>query len=103
MQEPKPAAALAALYAYESKVPQIALTKAEGLANHYSADATTAKYFTLHQTADVTHAAVWRTLIDKEVAADPGAAEAALESAERAAQGLWIALDGVERERQSRR
>jgi pyrroloquinoline-quinone synthase len=103
MQESTPAAALAALYAYESKVPQIALTKAEGLANHYSADATTAKYFTLHQTADVAHAAVWRDLIDKEVAADPGAAEAALESAERAAQALWMALDGVERERQSRR
>jgi pyrroloquinoline-quinone synthase len=103
MQEPKPAAALAALYAYESKVPQIALTKAEGLANHYSADAPTAKYFTVHQTADVAHAAVWRNLIDKEVAADPGAAEAALESAERAAQALWMALDGVERERQSRR
>lgn len=103
MQEPKPAAAMAALYAYESKVPQIAVTKAEGLASHYSADAATAKYFTLHQTADVAHAAVWRELIDKELGADPAAADAALESAERAAQALWMALDGVERERQSRR
>ncbi|HEV2576175.1 MAG TPA: CADD family putative folate metabolism protein [Acidobacteriaceae bacterium] len=103
MQEPKAAAAMAALYAYESKVPQIAATKAEGLANHYSADATTAKYFTLHQTADVAHAAVWRDLIDKELASDPTAGDAALDSAERAAQALWIALDGVERERQSRR
>jgi pyrroloquinoline-quinone synthase len=103
MQEPKPAAAMAALYAYESKVPQIAVTKAEGLAKHYSADAATAKYFTLHQTADVAHAAVWRELIDKELAADPLAADAALESAERAARALWTALDGVERERQSRR
>lgn len=103
MQEPKPAAALAALYAYESKVPQIAATKAEGLATHYSAGAATAKYFTLHQTADVAHAAVWRELIDKELAADPEAAEAALGSAERAAQALWVALDGVERGRQSGR
>lgn len=102
MQEPKPAAALAALYAYESKVPQIAATKAEGLATHYSAGTATAKYFTLHQTADVAHAAVWRELIDKELAADPEAAEAALDSAERAAQALWVALDGVERGRQSR-
>lgn len=102
MQETKPAAALAALYAYESKVPQIAATKAEGLEQHYSADAATAKYFTLHQTADVAHAAVWRALIDKELAADPAAAEAALDSAERAAQALWKALDGVERGRQSR-
>lgn len=102
MQEPMPAAAFAALYAYESKVPQIAHTKAEGLANHYSADATTARYFTLHQTADVAHAAVWRDLIEKELAADPSAADAALNSAERAAQALWVALDGVERGRQAR-
>ena len=103
MQEPKPASAMAALYAYESKVPQIAATKAEGLTSHYSADAATAKYFTLHETADVAHAAVWRELVDKELAADEAAGDAALDSAERAAQALWIALDGVERERQSRR
>jgi pyrroloquinoline-quinone synthase len=103
MQEPAPAAALAALYAYEAKVPAIAATKAEGLAQHYGADAVTARYFTLHQTADVAHAAVWRELIDKELAADPGAAQSALDSAERAARALWAALDGVERERQSRR
>ncbi|HEY5382062.1 MAG TPA: CADD family putative folate metabolism protein [Acidobacteriaceae bacterium] len=101
MQEPTPAAALAALYAYESRVPEIAVTKAEGLAQHYNADAATAKYFTLHQTADVAHAAVWRGLIDKQLAADPSAAEAALDSAERAAHALWSALDGIERERKA--
>jgi pyrroloquinoline-quinone synthase len=102
MQEPKPAAAMAALYAYESKVPEIAVTKAEGLAQHYSADAATAKYFALHQTADVAHAAVWRELIEKELTVDPSAADAALESAEKAARALWTALNGVERERQAR-
>jgi pyrroloquinoline-quinone synthase len=102
MLEPAPAAALAALYAYESKVPEIAVTKAEGLAQYYAADAATAKYFTLHQTADVAHAAVWRELIDKQLATDPTAEEATLDSAERAARALWSALDGVERERQSR-
>jgi pyrroloquinoline-quinone synthase len=102
MQEPTPAAALAALYAYESRVPEIAVTKAEGLARHYAADAPTAKYFTLHRTADVAHAAVWRELIDKQLAADPSAAETALDSAECAARALWSALDGVERERQAR-
>lgn len=101
MQEPT-AAALAALYAYESKVPEIAVTKADGLAKHYDANAATAKYFTLHQTADIAHAAVWRQLIEKELAADPTAADAALNSAERAARALWSALDGVERERQTR-
>jgi pyrroloquinoline-quinone synthase len=102
MQEPTPAAALAALYAYESKVPAIAVTKAEGLATHYDADAATARYFTLHQTADVAHASVWRELIDKQLALDPSAAEAALASAERSARALWTALDGVERQRLTR-
>jgi pyrroloquinoline-quinone synthase len=102
MQEPTPAAAFAALYAYESKVPAIAVTKAEGLAEHYDADAATARYFTLHQTADVAHASIWRDLIDKQIALDPTAAEAALASGERAARALWTALDGVERERLAR-
>ena len=102
MQEPTPAAAFAALYAYESKVPAIAVTKAEGLAAHYDADAATARYFTLHQTADVAHASVWRELINKEIALDASAADAALASGERAARALWTALDGVERERLAR-
>ena len=102
MQEPSPAAALAALYAYESKVPAISVTKAAGLSEHYAADAATAQYFNLHQTADVAHASVWRELINHEIARDPSAAQAALDSAERAARALWIALDGVERERLAR-
>lgn len=102
MKEPTTTAALAALYAYESKVPAIAVTKAEGLAAHYDADAATARYFTLHQTADVAHASVWRELINKEIALDTSAAEAALASGERAARALWTALDGVERERLAR-
>jgi pyrroloquinoline-quinone synthase len=102
MQEPTPAAAFSALYAYESKVPAISATKAEGLAEHYDADAATARYFTLHQTADVAHASVWRELIDKQIALDPTAADAALASGERAARALWTALDGVERQRLAR-
>ena len=102
MQEPTPAAAFAALYAYESKVPAIAVTKAEGLAAHYDADAATARYFTLHQTADVAHASVWRELINKEIASTPAAADAALASGERSARALWTALDGVESQRLAR-
>jgi pyrroloquinoline-quinone synthase len=102
MQEPSAAAAFAALYAYESKVPRIAATKAEGLARHYAADGSTARYFTLHQTADVAHAAVWRELIEKELAADPAAEDAALAAGEQAARALWMALDGVERGRVAR-
>jgi pyrroloquinoline-quinone synthase len=97
-----PAAALTALYAYESKVPGIAKTKAEGLAQHYSADAATRRYFTVHTTADVYHARVWRDALATELAAHPEETEAALEEGEAAARALWTALDGVEHARQAR-
>lgn len=101
MQEEKASSAMAALYAYESKVPAIAVTKAEGLAKHYGTEGAAARYFTLHQTADVAHAGVWRELIDKELAASPESAEAALNAGEQAAKALWVALDGVERRRRT--
>lgn len=98
-----PAAALAALYTYESRVPAIARTKAEGLKQHYGADAASARYFTLHQTADVHHAMVWRNAIEAELTAHPEDATAALDAAEATAAALWNALSGVERERQRTR
>jgi pyrroloquinoline-quinone synthase len=100
MQEGTASSAMAALYAYESKVPAIAATKVEGLAEHYETEGAAARYFTLHQTADVAHASVWRELIDKELAARSAEdEEAALNAGERAAKALWFALDGVERRR----
>ena len=95
----QPAAALATLYAYESKVPEIAAQKAAGLVQRYGADETTTRYFTLHRTADVHHARVWRSLIEQELKADPAAEAGALDGAEDAARALWAVLDGVERER----
>ncbi|HEX6493930.1 MAG TPA: CADD family putative folate metabolism protein [Acidobacteriaceae bacterium] len=98
-----PAATLASLYTYESRVPAIARTKAEGLKQHYNADAATARYFTLHQTADVHHASVWRSAIEVELTAHPEEADAALDAAESTAAALWETLSGVERERQQAR
>ncbi len=97
-----PAAALAVLYAYESRVPAIAKTKAEGLAHHYNADAATRRYFTVHTTADVHHARVWRNALAAELAAHPDETEPALAAGEAAARALWNALDGVENARQAR-
>lgn len=93
--------ALAALYAYESRVPAIAAEKARGLETLYNADAATTRYFTLHRTADVHHAQVWRDLVDTEIAQNPGAAAHALDAAETAARALWSALDAVDRTRLS--
>ncbi|MDR3749468.1 MAG: CADD family putative folate metabolism protein [Acidobacteriota bacterium] len=94
--------ALAAFYAYESQVPRIAKTKADGLARHYGADARTCGYFELHQFADVEHSQVWRDLLSAEIAANPEQASAALDAAEKGAQALWKALDGMEARRSRR-
>jgi pyrroloquinoline-quinone synthase len=96
------AAALAAFYAYESQVPRVAKTKAEGLQAFYGADAKTCRYFKLHQTADVHHAQVWRDSLEAEIATSPAAQEEAISAAETASKALWRALDGIERARQAR-
>ncbi len=97
-----PASALVTLYAYESRVPAIAKTKAEGLEQHYGADAAARRYFTVHTTADVYHAQVWRIALAAELAAHPEQTEAALTAGEDAARALWATLDGIESARQAR-
>jgi len=94
-----PEEALAAFYAYESQVPRVAAEKERGLRAMYGADDKTCGYFTLHATADVYHANVWRTQLQKRITANPATAEAALGAAEKAAQMLWQALDGIEARR----
>lgn len=102
-EEGSVAEALAAFYAYESQVPRVAKEKARGLRELYGADASTCRYFTLHQTADVHHARVWKQHLERELATDPAAESAALDAAEAAARALWRALDGIERKRLERR
>jgi pyrroloquinoline-quinone synthase len=89
---------LAAFYAYESQVPRVAKEKARGLRERYNADSKTCGYFTLHQFADVQHSAVWREELERELASHPEQREAALTAAENAAQMLWQALYGVQRQ-----
>ncbi len=102
IQQDNAAVGLAALYAYESRVPAIAQQKAAGLCDHYNADAKTCRYFTVHETADVRHAEVWKQAITRELERDPASADRALDAAETAAKALWEALDGVERLRMQR-
>jgi len=97
--EGTPEEALAAFYAYESQVPRVAKEKARGLREMYGADSKTCGYFTLHATADVYHSNVWRMQLQKRLAANPGAAQAALDAAENTAMLLWQALDGIEAQR----
>ena len=99
-REGSAAEALAAFYAYESQVPRVAEAKARGLRQWYGADARTCAYFTLHQTADVQHASVWREQLRSQVS---GSQEDVLAAAEGTARALWNALDGIERRRQARK
>jgi pyrroloquinoline-quinone synthase len=99
--EGSPEQALAAFYAYESQVPRVAKEKERGLRERYGADDKTCGYFALHATADVHHSDVWRTQLEKRIAGNPQAAQAALDTAENTANILWHALDGIEAARMS--
>jgi pyrroloquinoline-quinone synthase len=94
--EGTPEEALAAFYVYESQVPRVAKEKERGLREMYGADDKTCGYFSLHATADVYHSNVWRRQLETRIAANPQAAEAALDAAENTAKMLWQALDGIE-------
>lgn len=91
-----PAEVLAVLYAYESQVPRISGERARALMSHYGASAHTCGYFALHTYADVIHSQVWREELGRLFAQNSKLAEPALNSAERAAQWLWQALDDSE-------
>ena len=97
--EGTPEEALAAFYAYESQVPRVAKEKARGLREMYGADERVTAYFTLHATADVYHAQVWRQQLGKRLESRPQIAEKALAAGENAAKALWHALDGIEARR----
>jgi pyrroloquinoline-quinone synthase len=96
-----PEEALAAFYTYESQVPRVAQEKERGLREMYGADDKTCGYFTLHATADIYHSNVWRKQLAQRLAANPEAAQAALDAAEQTAKLLWQALDGIESARTS--
>lgn len=89
------AAGLGALYAYESQLPTVSATKIDGLRRLYGVDdADTLRFFTVHETADVEHAAVCRDLLD---ALPRAGAEEAAQAGEELADALWGFLTGVSR------
>jgi len=88
----------AALYAYESQIPEVSKTKREGLREFYGieeGDAT--RFFSVHEHADVWHRQVERDALGR-VADTPEARERALDAARRCCDALRRALDGVMRE-----
>jgi pyrroloquinoline-quinone synthase len=89
------AEAVAALYAYEAQVPEIATTKIDGLKKFYGV--TSAKglaYFTVHEEADKTHREAWRNWLAEHVHGENDEREI-LATAKEALDALWGALDAV--------
>ena len=88
------AAGLGALYAYESQFPGVASAKIEGLIDRYGiADEQTLRFFRVHESADVEHSAVCRSLLDRLPESERAEAVAA---GEELAAALWNFLSGVE-------
>jgi pyrroloquinoline-quinone synthase len=87
------AEAVAALYAYESQVPEIATKKIDGLRRFYGVTEPAAlRYFAVHEEADVRHRAAWRQWLACQSSADQAAI---LRAAKRGLLALQGALDAV--------
>src|ERR1700756_3686565 len=88
------AEAVAALYAYESQVPEIAITKIEGLREFYGIDKPAAlAYFAVHEEADKAHREAWRAWLSEH--SDAKANDEVVAHANEALTALWGALDAV--------
>jgi len=92
------AAALAALYAYESQQPEVSCQKIAGLREHYGiADAEAISYFTVHAEADQRHRAGERRAL--AICLESGDCAGEVLAAGQAALGAyWNLLDAVSEE-----
>src|SRR6267378_4247698 len=87
------AEAVAALYAYEAQVPEIATTKIEGLKKFYGVkSAEGLAYFEVHEEADKAHRDAWRGWLAEHA---EGSEEEILATTNEALDALWGALDAV--------
>ena len=87
------AEAIAALYAYESQVPEIATTKIDGLKKFYGVSSPKGlAYFAVHEEADKVHRQAWRNWLEEHA---EGKEEEILATTNEALDALWGALDAV--------
>jgi pyrroloquinoline-quinone synthase len=86
---------LAALFAYESQIPEVAQTKRAGLKDYYGiAQERAVSFFRVHESVDLLHQQVELRALEAHCQT-PEARRAAIAAAREAAQGLWGFLDGV--------
>jgi len=88
------AEALAALYAYESQIPEICESKIDGLKKHYGfGNPKHYEYFTVHVEADREHSAAERKMLETNV--HEHNFEFVKASVNRILEALWEMLSGV--------
>lgn len=84
---------LAALFAYEYQVPEVAKLKIEGLKKFYDIeDESTLKFFAVHEEADKEHSQVCANMIDQ---LPENQRQEVLNAGKEAAQALWNFLSEV--------
>lgn len=87
------AEAVAALYAYEAQVPEVATSKIDGLQKFYGVNSPKAlAYFAVHEEADKAHRAAWRGWLEEHALGDD---EEILATTKQALDALWGALDAI--------
>lgn len=85
---------VAALYAYESQIPEICESKIDGLKKHYGmTDEEQYRYFSVHIEADREHSAAERAMLARHVT--PANFENVGASVQRVLDALWDMLSGV--------
>ena len=89
------AAGAAALYAYESQIPDVAAAKLQGLRDFYCIEGGLAgEFFAVHQTLDEQHSQAERAMV-QALATTPQEQKAVVKAVDRATTALWQFLDGV--------
>jgi pyrroloquinoline-quinone synthase len=90
-----PAAGVAALYAFESQVPEVAKAKIRGLQTYYGIqDVRSVSFFTVHQALDQEHSAAEREMV-LSLAKTEEDQKVILDAVDQSTLALWQFLDGV--------
>jgi pyrroloquinoline-quinone synthase len=88
-------AGMAALFAYESQIPEVSRVKIDGLKRFYGVkDKRSLKFFNAHMDLDEMHSEVAAGILVKRTKGREARGEV-LEAATRVADGYWDFLDGV--------
>jgi pyrroloquinoline-quinone synthase len=86
---------LAALYAYESQIPEVARTKREGLKEFYGiSDEHAVSFFCVHESIDVLHQQLEKQILSERCQSADVQSRAVIAASE-SAKALWEFLDGV--------